>query len=177
VRGLHTLSLSHITPLHNLNDLISNRFNGFNVPAKIRFPILPVLPTHFPVRGLRIFSVGHGVARVNKLCLGEGDVRLDEVRLEEVRLEEVRLEEVRLEEVRLEEVRLEDVRLEDVRLEDVRLEDVRLEDVRLEDVRLDLRTSSSFPARVSGLIHLKLVPEHILSDLIQSLSVLHLLIY
>jgi hypothetical protein len=54
----------------------------------------------------------------------------------------------------------------------------RLREDLVERLREDLRFSSSFPVRVSGLIHLRLVPEQIFPSGLQSLSFLQdLLIY
>ena len=159
VRGLHTFVAGHFTPLHKANEFISPLFSFCgNVPDIICCPIFPVLLTHFLVNGLRIFPGGH----LELLGDGVGALRVGVERLEERRLEERRLEERRLEERRLEERCLEERCLEELRRD-------------FEENRL---FSSIFPVRVSGLIHLKLVPEHIFPSALQSLSVLHdLLIY
>jgi len=159
VRGLHTLVGGHFTPLHNANDFIIPLVSFcFNVPAIICCPIFPVLLTHFLVTGLRIFPGGHLGSDEG----GEGGgVELLEERLRDF-LREVLREALR-------EVLREALRevLREV-----------LEERLRELLDKLLLFSSAFPVRVSGLIHLRLVPEHIFPPALQSLSFLQdLLIY
>jgi hypothetical protein len=125
-------------------------------------PIFPVLLTHLLVTGLSIFPGGHP---------RRGDVLVE--RLRDVLVERLREDLVeRLREDLVERLR-ED--LEERLREDL---EERLREDLVERLREDLRFSSSFPVRVSGLIHLRLVPEQIFPSGLQSLSFLQdLLIY